>query len=65
MRPACERIVAAFGLALAAGPRQHLVKVSIGTAAYPADGRSTDDALSSTLHAGPPPNQSGDQAVEC
>jgi diguanylate cyclase (GGDEF)-like protein/PAS domain S-box-containing protein len=42
---ACERIVDAFSLALAASARHHRVKVSIGTAAYPADGRSADELI--------------------
>jgi diguanylate cyclase (GGDEF)-like protein/PAS domain S-box-containing protein len=42
---ACERIVGAFSQALAAGPRHHRVKVSIGTSAYPADGRSADELI--------------------
>ncbi|MEN3375549.1 MAG: hypothetical protein V7604_904, partial [Hyphomicrobiales bacterium] len=44
-RAACERIVSVFGAPLAAGPRQHLVKVSIGTATCPADGRSADELI--------------------
>ena len=41
----CERIVGAFGLALAAGPRHLRVKVSIGTSAYPADGQSAAELI--------------------
>src|SRR6185295_14421627 len=42
---ACDRIVGAFSAPLVAGPRHHHVKVSIGTATCPADGRSADELI--------------------
>ncbi len=43
-----ERIVLAFDAPLVTAARQHRVKVSIGAAVYPGDGRTADELLSNS-----------------
>jgi diguanylate cyclase (GGDEF)-like protein/PAS domain S-box-containing protein len=43
-----ERIVLAFHTPLTAGTRQHRVRISIGAAAYPVDGRTADELLANS-----------------
>ena len=44
----CERIALTFSSPLLTGARQHRVKVSIGAAAYPRDGRTADELLANS-----------------
>lgn len=43
-----ERIAASFEMPLIAGNRQHRVRVSIGAAVFPSDGRTADELLSNS-----------------